>query len=111
FNSAGLSGLDHAQLSLNHNSYLGGSFEETLLVGVPAGDWGGFAGAVQYVFWGNLDGRDAYGVPLGTFADSDVALSLGWGREWAKGFSLGLAVQGTQQKVVDTLYTSLSCDL
>ena len=26
FNSAGLSGLDHAQLSLNHNSYLGGSF-------------------------------------------------------------------------------------
>jgi hypothetical protein len=111
FNSAGLSGLDHAQLSLNHNSYLGGSFEETLLVGVPAGDWGGFAGAVQYVFWGNLDERDAYGVPLGTFADSDVALSLGWGREWAKGFSLGLAVHGTQQKVVDSLYTSLSCDL
>jgi hypothetical protein len=111
FNSAGLSGLDHAQLSLNHNSYLGGSFEETFLVGLPVGDWGGFAGAVQYVFWGNLDERDPNGVPLGTFTDSDVSLSLGWGREWAKGFSLGLAVHGTQQKVVDSLYNSFSVDL
>ena len=35
FNSAGLSGLPNARLSLNHNSYLGGSFEETFLVGLP----------------------------------------------------------------------------
>jgi hypothetical protein len=111
FNSAGLAGLDHAQISLNHNSYLVGSFEETLLAGIPAGDWGGFAGAVQYVFWGNLDERDNFGVPLGTSADSDVALSLGWGREFSKGFSLGVAFHGTQQKIVDSLYDSFSGDL
>ncbi len=108
FNSAGLSGLGDAQISLNHNSYLAGSFEETLLVGLPAGDLGGFAGAVQSVFWGSLDERDASGVDLGTFQDNDVALSFGWGKEWAKGFSAGVALYGTQQKIVESLYDSLS---
>ena len=28
FNSAGLSGLSNARISLNHNSYLGGTFEQ-----------------------------------------------------------------------------------
>src|SRR5258708_10548835 len=67
FNGAGLSGLTNARLSLNHNSYLGGSFEETLLVGLPAGDLGGFAGAIQYVLWGGLEVRGAFAVSQGTF--------------------------------------------
>jgi tetratricopeptide (TPR) repeat protein len=108
FNSAGLSGLSNARISLNHNSYLAGTFEETLLVGLPAGDLGGFAGALQYVFWGALDERDSFGVDQGTYDDNDTALSVGWGKEWAKGFSTGAAVFGTQQKIVDSLYTSLS---
>jgi hypothetical protein len=108
FNSAGLSGLSNARISLNHNSYLAGTFEETLLVGLPAGDLGGFAGALQYVFWGALDERDSFGVDQGTYDDNDIALSVGWGKEWAKGFSLGAAVFATQQKIVDSLYSSLS---
>ncbi len=108
FNSAGLSGLQDARISLNHNSYLAGTFEETLLVGLPAGDLGGFAGAVQYVFWGALDERNAFGVDQGTSDDSDIALSLGWGKALSPNFSIGAAVYGTQQKIVDTLYSSLS---
>ena len=108
FNSAGLSGLSNARISLNHNSYLASTFEETLLVGLPAGDLGGFAGALQYVFWGALDARDSFGVDQGTYDDNDIALSVGWGKEWAKGFSLGAALYGTQQKIVDSLYSSLS---
>jgi len=111
FNAAGLSGLPNARLSLNHNSYLGGSFEETFLVGLPAGDLGGFSGAIQYVLWGGLEARDANGVLLGTFDDNDLALSIGWGREFGKGFSLGAALHGTQQKVVNSLYTGLTGDL
>jgi hypothetical protein len=61
FNSAGLSNLPNARISLNHNSYLGSTFEETLLVGLPAGELGGFAGTLQYVFWGALDARDSSG--------------------------------------------------
>jgi tetratricopeptide (TPR) repeat protein len=108
FNSAGLSGLQDARISLNHNSYLAGTFEETLLVGLPAGDLGGFATAIQYVFWGALDERDAFGVDQGSYADSDIALSLGWGKALSRNFSIGAALYGTQQKIVDTLYGSLS---
>jgi len=108
FNSAGLSGLQNARISLNHNSYLAGTFEETLLVGLPAADLGGFAAALQYVFWGALDERDSFGVDQGTYSDSDIALSLGWGKALSKNFSIGAAVYGTQQKIVDTLYGSLS---
>jgi hypothetical protein len=108
FNSAGLSGLQDARISLNHNSYLAGTFEETLLVGLPAGDLGGFATAIQYVFWGSLDQRDSFGVDQGTYDDSDISLSLGWGKSLSKNFSIGAAVYGTQQKIVDSLYGSLS---
>lgn len=111
FNPAGLSQLRAAGLSLNHNSYLAGSFEETLLFGLPAGSWGGFAGALQYVNWGGLDQRDAFGVSQGTFTDGDVAFSLGWGATLAPGFSFGAGLQGVQQKIIDSLYTQLSGNL
>ncbi len=111
FNSAGLSRLGSASLSINHNTFLAGSFEETLLFGLPAGSLGGFAGAVQYVSWEGLDKRDANGVYQGTFSDSDAALSVGWGRSIAGGFSIGAALHGVQQKIVDSLYTGLTGDL
>jgi hypothetical protein len=111
FNPAGLGKLQSATLSINHNSYLAGTFEETLLFGMPAGPLGGFGAALQYVGWGSLDQRDVNGVPLGSFSDSDVSLSLGWGHEVARDFSLGLALHATQQKIVDSLYTDLSGDV
>ena len=111
FNAAGLSQLTAAGLSINHNSYLAGSFEETLLFGLPVGPLGGFAGAVQYVSWGNLDARDPNGVYQGTFADSDAAFSLGWGTAVARDLSLGIALHGFEQKIVEALYTGLSADL
>jgi hypothetical protein len=111
FNPAGLSQLRSTSLSINHNSYLAGSFEETLLFGLPAGPLGGFAAALQYVSWGSLDERDPYGVELGSFTDSDTAFSAGWGMPVMNNLFVGLALQGEQQKIVDTLYTGLSGDL
>lgn len=111
FNSAGLSQLKTASFSINHNSYLAGSFEETLLFGLHAGSLGGFAAALQYVSWGGIDKRDAYGVPQGSFNDSDAAFSVGWGLPVVDGLSLGLALHGSQQKIVDSLYTGFSGDL
>jgi hypothetical protein len=111
FNSAGLSQLKAASFSINHNSYLAGSFEETLLFGLRTGSLGGFAVALQYVSWGGIDKRDADGVPQGSFTDSDAAFSVGWGLPVADGLSLGLALHGSQQKIVDSLYTGLSGDM
>jgi len=110
-NSAGLSQLRSISLSVNHNSYLAGSFEETLLFGLPAGSLGGFAGALQYVSWGNLDERNADGVYQGSFTDGDAAFSLAWGMPIVDRLSFGLALHGSEQKIVDSLYTGLSGDL
>lgn len=111
YNPSGLSQLNAASLSINHNSYLAGSFEETLLFGMPTGSLGGFAAALQYVSWGGLDERDVNGVSLGNFNDSDVAFSVGWGLPVVKEFSIGAALHGVQQKIVDSLYSGLSGDL
>ena len=111
YNAAGLSQLKAVSLSLNHNSYLAGSFEETLLFGLPLGAWGGFAAALQYVSWGGLDARDVNGVSEGSFADGDAAFSLGWGLGVADQLSVGAALRGIQQKIIDSLDTGFSGDL
>jgi hypothetical protein len=110
FNPAGLSGLENPELALHHNSYLAGTFQETLCAGFPAGDAGGLAFALDYVGWGSLDLRDNFGASQGSFEDSDIGFTAGWGKEWLPGFSGGLALRGLQQKVVDDLYTSLAGD-
>ena len=110
FNPAGLSGLKSPDVALHHNSYLAGTFQETLTAGFPAGSLGGLAFALDYVGWGSLDLRDAYGASEGSFNDSDVGFTAGWGMKWVPGFSVGLAVRGLQQKVVNDLYSSLAGD-
>jgi len=111
FNPAGLSGLASPSVALHHNSYLAGTFQETLEGGFPGGDFGGLAFALDYVSWGSLDLRDNFGVSQGSYNDTDIGLTAGWGKEWAKGFSTGLSVRGLQQKVVNDLYNSLAADL
>lgn len=111
FNPAGLSGLKAPEIALHHNSYLAGTFQETLEAGFPAGTMGGLAFSLDYVGWGTLDLRDAFGNSQGNYSDSDVGFTAGWGMELLPGFSGGLALRGLQQKVVNDLYTSLAGDL
>ncbi len=110
FNPAGLANLKSPDVALHHNSYLAGTFQETLTAGFPAGSLGGLAFSLDYVGWGSLDLRNTYGVSEGSFNDSDVGFTAGWGMEWFPGFSVGLALRGLQQKVVNDLYTSLAGD-
>ena len=111
FNTAGLSCLQRSEVALHHNSYLAGTFQETLTAGFPVGDMGGIAFALDYINWGTLDLRDSFGQSQGSYNDSDVGFTAGWGKEWAKGFSTGLSLRALQQKVVNDLYTSLAGDL
>ncbi len=107
WNPAGLAGLPRMDLSLHHNSYFAGTFQETLLFGVPLGPRDGLAVLADYVNWGSFDERDSTGNLLGSFTDTDTGLGVGWGREWTKGFSAGFTLRGLQQKVKDNTYSSL----
>jgi len=111
FNPAGLSGLKNPEIAIHHNSYLAGTFQETLSAGFNTGNFGGLAFSLDYVSWGTLDLRDAYGASQGNYTDSDVGFTAGWGLECLPGFSTGLALRGLQQKVVNDLYTSLAGDI
>ncbi len=107
WNPAGLSGLNRMGLALHHNSYFAGTFQETLVFGFPLDPQDGMAVSADYVNWGSFDNRDASGVLQGSFTDTDTGLSVGWGREWWKGFSAGLSLRALQQKVKDSTYSSL----
>jgi len=111
YNSSGLSGIRQPEVSLHHNSYLAGTFQETLSAAFPGGPKGGLALALSYINWGSLDLRDSSGVSQGSFNDTDIGLTAAWGLEWTRGFSSGIAVRVVQQKVVNDLYTSLAGDL
>jgi hypothetical protein len=111
FNPAGLSGLHNPEVALHHNSYLAGTFQETLAAAFPAASAGGLAFALDYVGWGSLDLRDSLGVSQGSYSDTDIGFTAGWGIECLPRFSIGIAARGLQQKVVNDLYTSLAADL
>lgn len=111
FNPAGLSALRNPEVALHHNSYLAGTFQETLAAAFPAASAGGLAFALDYVGWGSLDLRDSLGVSQGSYSDTDIGFTAGWGIECLPRFSVGLAARGLQQKVVNDLYTSLAVDL
>lgn len=107
WNPAGLAGLPRMDLSLHHNSYFAGTFQESLLFGVPLSPQDGLAVMADYVNWGSFDERDSTGALLGSFTDTDSGLGVGWGREWIKGLAAGFSLRGLQQKVKDNTYSSL----
>lgn len=110
FNSAGLSAITRPEAALHHNSYLAGTFQETLVAAFPTGGRSALAFALNYVNWGALDLRDNFGASQGSFNDSDVGFMAGFGAQLAPGFSAGAALRGLQQKVVNNLYNSLAGD-
>ena len=110
FNSAGLSSITRPEVTLHHNSYLAGTFQETLMGAFPTGGGSALAFAINYDNWGALDLRDNFGASQGSFNDSDVGFMAGFGAQLAPGFSVGAALRGLQQKVVNDLYNSLAGD-
>jgi len=111
WNPAGLSGLREGELALHHRSGLGGSIQETSVIGIPAGEWGGFAGSLAYVSNGLFNGYDASGNKTGLYSAGDIGGSLGWGKEWLPGLSLGTAVKFNQQNLKSQSDSIFAVDL
>ena len=111
WNPAGLSGLKVPETALHHNFGLGNSIQEIGVFGCPAGEWGGFAGSLSYVFNGFFLGYDAQGNKTGLYSAGDVGGSLGWGKQWMPGLSLGAAVKFNQQNLASQSYSIFAADL
>lgn len=79
----------HNHLGLSFLDYPAGINAGNVVYGRTFDKYGSFIGGVRFLHYGNFERTDASGNSQGTFTASDVALTVGWGRELHPGFSLG----------------------
>jgi len=112
WNPAGLGQMsDCMELGLHHNSGLGDTIQETVVVGMPMGALGGFAAALNYVNNGTFDGRDSVGVKTSDYTAGDMGVILGWGKQLFSHISVGAAVKYNKQTLADTSYSAYAADM
>jgi outer membrane protein OmpA-like peptidoglycan-associated protein len=111
WNPAGLGSLESAEFGLHHNSGLGDDIQEILVFGMKIGTLGGFAVSLDSSNNGLFESRDSLGNLTGTNTAESMGMSLGWGREFLPGISLGFAIKADQQTLAGVSYNALACDL
>lgn len=67
-------------------------------------------GGVRFVHWGEFDGRDAFGVPTGTFRAGDVALTLGAARPFRANARYGVALHVLHSGIDTQRATAVAAD-
>jgi hypothetical protein len=111
WNPAGLGGLQNVDLALDHNAWLAGIVQETLVLGLPMGDLGGFGFSANYVNYGSLPGYDDSGAKTADYSADRYGFDAGWGKEILSGLSAGAALKGSAQVIDGSTYSDLSLDL
>lgn len=112
WNPAGLGVMGECnELGLHHNTGLGESTHETVVLGMPMGLLGGFAASLNYVNNGIFEGRDAAGNKVDDYSAGDMGASVGWGKEWFPGLSLGVAVKYNRQTLGSMTYSATAADM
>ena len=120
WNPAGLGVMRCKEVGLHHNSGLGDTVQEILVVGSPLGEvedgckggsMGGIAASLGYVNYGNFEGTNAIGNPNGTYSAGDLALSLGYGKELIPSLSAGLVLKGNRSSFAGGNYMNYATDV
>lgn len=120
WNPAGLGRMSAKEVGLHHNSGLGGTIQEILVVGVPLGDvtedekggsLGGIAASLGYVNYGSFRGADDLGRTNGYYRTGDYSGSLGWGKELLPSLSGGVVLKGNMSSFAGVNYTNYSTDV
>ena len=120
WNPAGLSRMECKELALHHNSGLGDTLQEIFVFGMPLGEvnedckggsMGGIAASFGYVNYGSFTGADAAGQETGSYSAGDYSMSVGWGKEFFRNVSAGIALKGNRSAFGGQSYNTLSTDL
>ena len=111
WNPAGLGRLTLSEIGLHHNSWLVDTVQETLVYGMPLGEWGGAAAAVNYINYGSFESRDSAGVLGSSYTVSMVGFSAGWGKEFGGHISGGISLKGLQQTIASQSFTGFGADI
>ena len=125
WNPAGLGRMDCKEVSLHHNSGLGGTIQEIGIIGLPlgkvkeqvkeecstGGSLGGLAASLGYVNYGAIPGADASGNGTGNYNAGEYSGSLGWGKTFFSGLSAGIAARANKSSLADTEYYAYTTDV
>lgn len=79
----------HSSLLLNFTNYYTGTNYASALYSHTFDKVGSFAFEMRYVGYGKFTRTDVSGLETGTFNASDLAATVGWGRELGPNFSIG----------------------
>jgi tetratricopeptide (TPR) repeat protein len=110
-NPASLAVLKEGELSVHHNSWLVDTWQETGLVALPMGRWGGAALFGDHMDYGSFEGRDPAGNLTASFSASRNGGGVGWGWDVAPGLAVGAAVKATLQQLADDTSQGFSGDI
>ena len=119
WNPAGLGRMSAKEIGLHHNSGLGGTVQEILVLGAPLGEvkeegkggsMGGIAASLGYVNYGSFAGADDLGRATGNYRSGDFSGSLGWGKELLSGLSGGIVMKGNHSSFGGTTFKTYSTD-
>jgi hypothetical protein len=111
FNPAGLSTLNKGEIKLLSDFGWVNTFQETALLGLPLGQWGGIGFAASYLTYGTLEGRDDSGNIAPTYNADAASLQAGWGLGLSDKLALGLALHETQQNLAGAGYSFFLIDV
>ena len=110
WNPAGLAGVDHTELSFMHLSWLQDIAYEYFAMAQPVRKWGTLGFGISYLHMDKLQGRDRDGEPTSDFSASDMAITLGFGREIAGGLLLGGSIKSISERIDDRNAYGLAFD-
>ncbi|PIR15070.1 MAG: hypothetical protein COV48_16405 [Elusimicrobia bacterium CG11_big_fil_rev_8_21_14_0_20_64_6] len=120
WNPAGLGRMDSKEVGLHHNSGLGDTIQEILVLGMPLGEvseekeggsWGGIAASLGYVDYGTFTGADELGQRTGSYNSGDYSGSLGWGKELLPSLSGGIVLKGNRSSFGNKAFQTYSTDV
>ncbi|MGB7062107.1 MAG: PorV/PorQ family protein [Candidatus Zixiibacteriota bacterium] len=111
WNPAGLASVSGTELSFMHLAWLQDIAYEYLAMAQPVKKRGVVGFSISYLHMDKLQGRDQYGEPTSDFSASDMAITLGFGREITSGLLVGGSIKGIDERIEDRNAYGLAFDL
>ncbi len=101
WNPAGLINLEKPQLALMHNEWFAEINHEFLGFALPIGDSNTVGASVNFISYGELQGRDQEGNETQVFRPYNLALVLSYARSIGKTLALGINAKFLQEQIAD----------
>lgn len=113
YNPAALGGITNAQVAFSHNAWIADIRHDYVATAIPLGGWGTAFAAATSLNSGDIAVRTVE-QPLGTgemFQVSDVAISLGYGRQISTRFAAGLQINYLQETIWHTSASAVTMSI